>query len=66
MPRLADEGEYVASESTFYRILQEENMNAYRGKSKRKTAEKPQEYVADKPIGSQKSSVLDFSFLANI
>ena len=49
VPRLADEGEYVASESTFYRILKEENMNAYRGKSKRKTAEKPQEYVADKP-----------------
>lgn len=30
VPRLADQGCYLASESTFYRILKEENLNAHR------------------------------------
>ena len=33
VPRLADEGEYIASESTFYRILREEKMNTHRIRS---------------------------------
>jgi putative transposase len=34
VPGLADKGKYIASESTIYRILKEEKMNAYRSKSK--------------------------------
>jgi putative transposase len=34
VPTLADEGIYLGSESTFYRILNEENMNNHRGHSK--------------------------------
>lgn len=30
VPRLADQGSYLASESTFYRILQAENQLAHR------------------------------------
>jgi putative transposase len=33
VPRLADEGVYLASESTFYRILKAEGMNARRGRA---------------------------------
>lgn len=33
VPALADEGEYIASESTIYRILREEKMQNHRGRS---------------------------------
>lgn len=33
VPRLADEGEYIASESTFYRILREADEQHHRGRS---------------------------------
>ena len=33
VPALADEGKYLASESTFYRILREEKMQNHRGRS---------------------------------
>ena len=32
VPALADEGVYIASESTFYRVLREEKMQNHRGK----------------------------------
>lgn len=34
VPKLADEGIYLASESTFYRVLKEANQNAHRGRAK--------------------------------
>lgn len=34
VPKLADKGEYIASESTFYRILREAKLLAHRGKAK--------------------------------
>jgi len=34
VPRLADEGTYIASESSFYRVLREHKQNNHRGKSK--------------------------------
>src|SRR5690554_5034798 len=34
VPRLADKGVYIASESTIYRILKEHDMQHHRGKSK--------------------------------
>lgn len=35
VPRLADQGEYVASESTFYRVLHEANEQHHRGRSQK-------------------------------
>jgi transposase InsO family protein len=49
VPALADKGVYVASESSFYRILKAEGMDAHRGKSKASTRSKPDELVATGP-----------------
>ena len=46
VPRLADQGEYVASESTIYRILAEADQLAHRETSKPRRHHKPREYVA--------------------
>jgi len=48
VPRLADRGEYVASESTFCRVLRDEDMQHHRGRS-RPPAVRPHEHVADGP-----------------
>ncbi|WP_425489223.1 IS3 family transposase [Alkalicella caledoniensis] len=34
VPKLADQGKYIASESTIYRVLKEEKMNTHRNRSK--------------------------------
>lgn len=34
VPRLADRGVYLASESTFYRVLRESDLMAHRGAAK--------------------------------
>jgi len=49
IPALADEGIYIASESTFYRILRAEKMLTHRGKSNAKTHHKPKALVAQNP-----------------
>lgn len=46
VPRLADEGLYVSSESTIYRILREENLLAHRERSKPKSTRRPTAHVA--------------------
>jgi transposase InsO family protein len=46
---LADEGVYVASESTFYRVLREEQLLAHRGKARPGISRKPPEHVASAP-----------------
>lgn len=38
VPQLADQGIYLASESTFYRVLKENNMQHHRGRSKKPCA----------------------------
>jgi len=49
VPRLADEGLYVASESTFYRVLREHEQLQHRGKA-RPAAKRPRaEHVASAP-----------------
>ncbi len=48
VPRLADRGEYVASESTFYRVLRDEDMQHHRGRS-RPSVSRPHEHVAGGP-----------------
>ena len=50
VPRLADQGEYVASESTFYRVLKEEEQMGHREPSRPPTKRhRPKPYVATGP-----------------
>jgi putative transposase len=49
VPRLADEGVYLGSESTFYRVLADEAMLAHREHSKPRTHHKPRAHTASGP-----------------
>lgn len=49
VPALADRGQYVASESTFYRILKANKLLEHRGKSKKPSTEKPAPLGATAP-----------------
>ncbi len=49
VPTLADRGEYIASESSFYRVLRENDQLAHRGRARRPTASKPKELIASAP-----------------
>ena len=49
VPRLADGGEYVASESTFYRILRDEDQLTHRAASRPATSPRPREKLATAP-----------------
>jgi transposase InsO family protein len=49
VPLLADQGRYLASESSFYRILRAEKQLAHRGKAKPPTHSRPPELVATAP-----------------
>jgi putative transposase len=53
VPNLADRGKYVASESTFYRVLRAENLQHRRGAARAPTS-RPREHVASGPwqVGS--------------
>lgn len=53
VPRLADQGQYLASEATFYRVLRAENLQHARGRA-RPAAARPREHVATGPwqVGS--------------
>ena len=46
VPLLADKGIYIASESSFYKILNEKKLLEHRGKSKRKAHNRPAPLVA--------------------
>jgi transposase InsO family protein len=62
VPMLADRQIYIASESSFYRILREEKMLAHRGKGKPKTNAKPKQLVA---IGANQVWSWDISYLSS-
>jgi len=49
VPKLADKGIYMASESTFYRVLKEHKQLTHRHKQKRATKIKPAPLVAKEP-----------------
>ncbi len=49
VPALADRGEYVASESSFYRVLKAGEALIHRGKSRPKTVHRPKALEATKP-----------------
>jgi len=46
VPRLADEGRFIGSESTIYRILRAEGLDAHRGRAKPRTVRTVDEHVA--------------------
>jgi len=49
VPTLADEGTYLASESTMYRILREAKQLAHRGKAKAPASKRPEPLAAERP-----------------
>lgn len=49
VPKLADEGIYIASESTVYKVLKEEKMNTHRSRSNAPIKRQPPTHVATAP-----------------
>lgn len=49
VPRLADRGEYLASESSFYRVLKTEQLLAHRGRATPAHRARPRAYVVTAP-----------------
>ena len=49
VPRLADRGEYVASESTFYRVLRANGQLSHRGRARAPRPPPPPSHVATAP-----------------
>lgn len=49
VPLLADKGLYIASESSFYKVLNENKLMEHRGKSKKKSHNKPAPLIATGP-----------------
>lgn len=49
VPILADRGVYIASESTFYRVLHEAGLMQHRERARPRTSRKPDEHVARAP-----------------
>ena len=49
VPRLADQGRYLASESTMYRILRDENLLCHRGRARPPSRRPPAEHLATAP-----------------
>jgi len=49
VPTLLDSGQYIASESSFYRVMREHNQLSHRGKGAMNQRKKPQALIATKP-----------------
>jgi len=49
VPKLADLCIYIASESSFYRVLREQNMQHHRGRSKKPERKLPESHLAIAP-----------------
>lgn len=49
VPKLADQNIYIASESTFYRVLREENLLHHRGRRQASCQAKPDSHIATAP-----------------
>jgi len=49
VPKLADQGKYIASESTFYRVLEEEKLNTHRAKTKEPVKREVPTHIATAP-----------------
>ncbi len=62
VPRLADEGTYLASEASFYRLLRAADAQQHRGRAAKATASEPPRHRA---IGPNSVWVWDITFLAS-
>ena len=60
VPKLADKGEYVASESSFYRILKAHNLSAHRGRANPKAVARPRSIEA---LGPRQLFSWDITYL---
>ena len=49
VPKLADQGQYLASESSFYRLMHEKQQQNHRGRAKAPQKQEIQTHQADKP-----------------
>ncbi|SDK97037.1 hypothetical protein [Halanaerobium congolense] len=49
VPKLASQGKYIASESTFYRVLDEEKMNTHLAKTKETVKREALTHIANAP-----------------
>lgn len=49
VPALADKGIYIASESSFYKVLKEKKLLEHRGKTKKRSNDRPAPLVATSP-----------------
>ena len=49
VPSLADKGVYIASESSYYRVLREHNMQHHRANSRKPKNRKPEPLIAHRP-----------------
>ena len=49
VPLLADEGRYIASEATFYRVMRARGLLAHRGRSKPGKRKRPEPLIARQP-----------------
>ena len=49
VPKLANKGKYIASESTFYRVLKEERLNTHRSKTKEPVKREKPTHIATEP-----------------
>lgn len=49
VPKLADQGIYIASESSFYRLLREQKMQHHRGTSTKPVRRIPETHIAHRP-----------------
>lgn len=49
VPQLADKGEYIASESSFYRVLKANNQLQHRGRAKARQSRKQTTHIANRP-----------------
>ncbi len=49
VPTLADRGEFIASESSFYRVMKASDILAHRGNARPKTMHRPKAFEATKP-----------------
>lgn len=49
VPKLADQGIYIGSESSFYRVLKEQKMTTHRQSSRPATRHRPNEHMANGP-----------------
>jgi len=49
VPKLADQGVYLASEATFFRVLRQEKLLSHRGRTRPRRYKRPEEFVATGP-----------------